>query len=105
MSRTACLDPPSFAFVNLFGGVFERSLQKTADLARIRRLPRQTQIFSQGDDDIRAYAVIEGAVRIVQSGSDGAQVLMRIAGPAQTFGTGLVHRPSLFRRCDHHGGT
>src|SRR5947209_14113258 len=90
MSRKARLDSRVFASIDLFRGAPERALHRIADLARIRRLPRRTHIFSQGDEDVRAHAVIEGTVRIVQSGSDGAQIVMRIAGPGQTFGTAAM---------------
>ena len=36
---------------------------------------------------MRAHAVIEGGVRIAQSGSDGAQVIIRFIGPGEMFGT------------------
>ena len=55
--------------------------------ARVRRLPKDLRIFSQGDDGVRAHAVIEGGVRIAQSGSDGAQVIVRFIGPGEMFGT------------------
>ena len=87
MSKKARLDSDVFGSIDLFRAVPERALHKIADPARIRRLPRRTHIFSQGDEEVRAHAVIEGAVQIVQSGSDGAQVVMRIAGPRQMFGT------------------
>ncbi|MGH6888733.1 MAG: Crp/Fnr family transcriptional regulator [Rhizomicrobium sp.] len=57
-----------------------------AKVAHVRRLPAATRIFSQGDENVRAHAVIEGAVRILQSGSEGGQVVMRFVGPGQIFG-------------------
>ena len=58
-----------------------------AACARVRRLPKDMCIFNQGDDSVRAHAIIEGGVRIAQSGSDGAQVVIRFIGPAEMFGT------------------
>jgi CRP-like cAMP-binding protein len=53
----------------------------------VRRLPKDMRIFNQGDDSVRAHAIIEGRVRIAQLGSDGAQVVIRFIGPAEMFGT------------------
>ncbi len=36
---------------------------------------------------MRAHAVVEGGVRIAQSGSDGAQIVIRFVGPGEMFGT------------------
>lgn len=55
--------------------------------ARVRCLPRDLCVFHQGDEDVRAHVVIEGGVRIVQSGGDGAQILVRFIGPGEMFGT------------------
>ena len=44
-------------------------------------------IFDQGDTEVRAHALIEGNVRISQSGSDGAQIVMRFIAPGEMFGT------------------
>lgn len=87
MSRKLPPDVHALASIELFRGVPERALHRIAAAARIRRLPRRARIFSQGDGDVRAHAVLEGAVNIVQSGSDGTQVVMRIASPGQIFGT------------------
>jgi CRP-like cAMP-binding protein len=62
-------------------------LEVVAAAARLRRLPAGTRIFNQGDDNVRAHAIIEGSVRISQSGSDGALVVIRFIGPGEMFGT------------------
>ena len=55
--------------------------------ARIRQLAKATRIFAQGERAERAHALIQGSVRISQSGSDGAQVVIRFIGPGEMFGT------------------
>ena len=87
MARRTIFDSRALASVDLFRGIPDRALHRIADLARVRHLPRRTRIFSQGDDAVSAHAVLEGAVALVQSGSEGTQVVMGIAGPGQTFGT------------------
>ena len=81
------ISPQSLAAADLFVGLTISVLEIVAASARSRRLPRGTRIFNQGDEGVRAHAVIEGGVRISQTGSDGAQVVLRFVGPGNIFGT------------------
>jgi len=87
MIREAQIPPQSLAAMELFRGLTPAALESAAICARGRRLPKDMCIFNQGDDSVRAHAIIEGSVRIAQSGSDGAQVVIRFIGPAEMFGT------------------
>lgn len=77
----------ALAAIELFYGLPSPTLETVAASARVRRLPKDLRIFSQGDGEVRAHAVIEGGVRITQSGSDGAQIVIRFIGPGEMFGT------------------
>src|ERR1700689_1624312 len=79
--------PQALAAMELFRGLPPSAQARVAACARVRRLPKDLRIFRQGDDGVRAHAVIEGGVRIAQSGSDGAQVIIRFIGPGEMFGT------------------
>jgi CRP-like cAMP-binding protein len=81
------ISPQSLAAADLFQGLPLSVLEIVAGAARARRVRPGTRIFNQGDEGVRAHAVIEGGVRISQSGSDGAQVVVRFIGPGETFGT------------------
>jgi CRP-like cAMP-binding protein len=87
MTASPQLAPDALAAMELFQGLPAAALQSVAACARLRRLPKDLRIFGQGDDGVRAHAVIEGGVRIAQSGSDGAQVIIRFIGPGEMFGT------------------
>ncbi|MGB6536353.1 MAG: Crp/Fnr family transcriptional regulator [Xanthobacteraceae bacterium] len=86
MTRDVQLAPQSLAAMELFRGLPLFALDSAAACARVRRLPQDMRIFNQGDDGVRAHAIIEGSVRIAQSGSDGAQVVIRFIGPTEMFG-------------------
>jgi CRP-like cAMP-binding protein len=73
--------------MELFRELPAAALDAVAAAARVRQFPKDFLIFSQGDEGARAHAVIEGGVRIAQSGSDGAQAVMRFIGPGEMFGT------------------
>jgi CRP-like cAMP-binding protein len=87
MTKRAHLTLQALAATELFAGLPLPALEATAACARAQRLPKGARIFSQGDAGVRAHVVLEGGVRIAQSGSDGAQVVLRFIGPGEMFGT------------------
>ncbi len=81
------LDAEALATLDLFHGLSTAVLEEVSAIARTRHLPRETRVFHQGDDGVRAHVLIEGGVRVSQAGRDGAQIVMRFIGPGETFGT------------------
>ncbi|EIF29022.1 cAMP-binding protein [Burkholderia sp. Ch1-1] len=77
---------PSLAAMEIFAGLPQAALKRIAASAVVRRLAPDMRVFSQGDRPARAHIVIEGAVRILQTGSDGEQALMRFIAPGEIFG-------------------
>jgi CRP-like cAMP-binding protein len=87
MSTNSQISLHDLAATDLFAGLPPPVLELIAAAARPRRVPSGTRIFNQGDENVRAHAVIEGSVRISQTGSDGAQMVVRFIGPGEMFGT------------------
>ncbi len=87
MSRRAQPAPQTLAAIELFRELPPSALETVAAAAQMRRMPKDTLVFNQGDADVRAHAVVKGGVRIAQSGSDGAQVVVRFICPGEIFGT------------------
>ncbi len=87
MTSDLPLVPQVLATMELFLELPPVAQETVAATAHVRRLPKDTRIFNQGDADVRAHALIEGGVRISQLGSDGAQVVVRFIGPGEMFGT------------------
>lgn len=87
MTADSRISSQTMANTDLFMGLPDRVLAVVAAAARPRRVPSATRIFNQGDENVRAHAVIEGGVRISQTGSDGGQVVVRFIGPGEMFGT------------------
>ncbi len=56
-------------------------------MSRCRMLASETRIFNQGDTPVRAHVLLEGAVRIAQTGGDGGQIVVRFITPGEMFGT------------------
>jgi len=72
--------------MEIFAGLPQPALRRIAASGRVRRLAAQTRVFSQGNAPARAHVVIDGAVRILQTGRDGEQALMRFIAPGEMFG-------------------
>ena len=72
--------------MELFHDLSPAALEEVMAAARLRRMAKQTRIFNQGDPAERAYALIDGSVRISQAGGDGAEVVIRFIGPGEMFG-------------------
>jgi CRP-like cAMP-binding protein len=87
MATDAQLSIEFLAAMELFRGLTPTALDAVGACARVRRLPKALHIFSRGDHDVRAHAVIERGVRIAQSGRDGAQAVIRFIGPREMFVT------------------
>jgi CRP-like cAMP-binding protein len=84
--------PPSavaeqLAGMDLFAGLARQALADVAARGRVQTLTRGTILFAQGTPADRCHALIAGRVRIVQSGPEGGQVIVRFVGPGETFGT------------------
>lgn len=87
MNLSPHADPQILGTMELFVGLAPTALEAVSIAARVRQLPKDVWVFNQGDPGVRAHAVIEGGVRISQSGSDGAQIVVRFIGRGEMFGT------------------
>jgi CRP-like cAMP-binding protein len=87
MATDPQLSPETLAAMELFQGLSTPALAKVGAAARLCRLRKGQLVFNQGDCGVRAHVIIEGAVRISQSGGDGAQVIIRFIAPGEMFGT------------------
>lgn len=75
------------AAMELFVGLPATALADVAARGHVRRLSRETVLFTQGAAAERCHALIAGRVRISQSGQGGGQVVVRFVGPGEMFGT------------------
>lgn len=82
--------PPSpvrtLAGTRLFEGMAEGAIAAVMRGARTHRLRKGDGVFAAGEPAARCHLLIEGRVKIVQTGADGAQMLLRFIGPGDVFG-------------------
>src|SRR5215472_14746846 len=90
MTTSAPLSRDTLAAIELFSGPSREALDEAMVPARSRDLAKDTRIFDQGDCAERAHALVDGSVRIAQSGPDGEQVLIRLIGLGEMFGTAAL---------------
>jgi CRP/FNR family transcriptional regulator, nitrogen oxide reductase regulator len=90
---TAGFHPESAAVaaLEIFEGISASALYDVMAAVRVRALPRGSRVFDQGEPTERAHALLEGAVRISQAGSDGEQVVIRFIGPGEIFGAVAIY--------------
>ena len=72
--------------VEPFYGLCPDGLDSARASARICRIGKEEVIFEQGEKVLRAHALIRGSARIIQTGSDGQQSLLRFIEPGEMFG-------------------
>lgn len=87
MTLGTTLTRRTLASLELFRGLLPAAQQDVVASARAQRFIRNARIFNQGDSNARAHVLLDGSVRISQSGSDGAQIVMRLIAPGEMFGT------------------
>lgn len=78
--------PECIAAQELFHALPPAALSDIAALAGRDRFEREACVFTQGSPVTRAYAVAAGSIRIVQTGRDGRQAVVRFVGPGEMFG-------------------
>jgi len=81
----------AIAALEIFEGISASALRDVMAAVRVRALPRGRRVFDQGEPTERAHALLEGAVRISQAGSDGEQVVIRFIGPGEIFGAVAIY--------------
>lgn len=73
--------------MDLFLGLKTAALTEVAHRGQVQHLPKGSLLFAQGATADRCHALIEGRMRIAQSGAEGDQIIVRFVGPGETFGT------------------
>ncbi|MCG5241856.1 Crp/Fnr family transcriptional regulator [Azospirillum doebereinerae] len=89
-------DPDVLRGLRLFAGLDAAALAETVRSAQTQRVEKGATIFSQGDPATLCHALIDGRVKIVQTGADGQQMVVRYIGPGEMFGTAAVFAGGVY---------
>lgn len=87
MSREPDVPLDRIGALELFTLLPAEALQEVRAAMRVERVAKDDIICEQGEAIDRAYALGAGSIRIVQTGSDGGQAIVRFIGPGEMFAT------------------
>lgn len=82
--------------IGLFAGVSPDGLEAVRAATRMDHVDKKDLIFEQGGEVTRAHALAEGSIRIVQTGGDGRQAIIRFIAPGELFGTVPLFTDHIF---------
>jgi CRP-like cAMP-binding protein len=90
MNRNLLLQIP------LFKGLPEQELDHLANTLRVRELPPDTLLFSEGDVGDRLYTVIYGQVKVIKALGTAEEWVLGVKGPGEFIGDlSLLNRDGL----------
>ena len=72
--------------VSLFANLPEKSLHALEQLSVLRRYPKNTILFIEGDESAHLYIVKKGKVSASVAGDDGREVILNYMGEGDYFG-------------------
>ena len=84
---TPSADPSVLRGAEMFESLADDELRVVLDAGAIRRLPKGTRAFAQGDPGATCHSLLHGRVKIVKARPDGAQSVLRFIGPGEMYGT------------------
>lgn len=89
-------DAEAVADIALMAGLPADVLRQVAGVAYLRHIPSNSWIFCQGEPAARAHALLSGCVRITQTDSDGAEIVIRFIGAGEIFGCAPLLTDGLY---------
>ena len=77
----------------LFGGLTVDGLKALLDDSAVRVHGKRKTLFLQGDPATHFFVVLSGWVKLYRLRPDGAEVVVEIFGPGESFAEGAMHMP------------
>jgi CRP/FNR family transcriptional regulator, dissimilatory nitrate respiration regulator len=74
----------------MFGELPRKDLNRIAAATSRLRAPTGTVLFRRGEPCAGVYVIVYGQVKLAAHGTDGAEKILEILGPGQTFGEPLM---------------
>src|SRR6185436_4885485 len=98
------VDASLVADLPMFAGFSGEELAEILREARSSRYPRNSEVFSQGDEAHSFFLLLHGHVRASKTTPSGEQVVMRYVSPGEIFGVapamGLKQYPATATAVD-----
>ena len=74
----------------IFQHVAPAQLRKLARRSRLHRAAKDTLLYERGDTATGCWALAEGLVKLALRGPDGAEKVLRLVGPGETFAESVM---------------
>ncbi len=74
----------------LFKGLSEGCLRSLLEEADILSLPKRASLFERGDAVTHFYGILSGWVKLFRLQPDGAEVVIEVFGPSESFAEGAI---------------
>lgn len=72
--------------ISIFSGLSPMQLKEVRQIADYRKFVKGETVFSEGDQGIGFYVVVDGQVKIFKLAMDGKEHILHIIGPGEPFG-------------------
>lgn len=90
---------PELRRIALFQGLGDASLRRLLAGARLARVDDGHVLFVQDDEADRFYVLLDGWVKLYRLTEDGAQTLVSVVAPGETFAEAAVFASARFPVC------
>jgi CRP-like cAMP-binding protein len=80
------LDPSLIADFDAFQGLSSAALEDIVGHARSRRYEKNASVFQQGARADAFFALLDGRLKVVQTTTEGQQIVVRFVNPGELFG-------------------
>jgi CRP/FNR family transcriptional regulator, dissimilatory nitrate respiration regulator len=74
----------------LFGGLDERIISAVRNFGRIKELNERDVLFMEGFRGDHFYLLLEGSVKVVKTGYDGRESIIRFIQPGEVFAEAII---------------
>jgi CRP-like cAMP-binding protein len=71
--------------VPLFRGLGEESIERIAERAVTKRVPKNAMLFREGEPCRGLYIILDGSIRVYRSTPDGQEQTLMVEGPKKTL--------------------
>lgn len=84
------LDRSLIAELPFFAGIKGEDLDFILSMAQSQRLPRDAEVFRQGEEAQRFFLLLSGHVRVLRTTPDGEQVIVRYINEGEVLGMAVA---------------
>jgi CRP-like cAMP-binding protein len=74
----------------IFKNLAEQDLRAILATSRMRRVPKKSTVFEQGQPAAEFFVLLHGHLKVAQTTPDGQQIIVRIVSPGEIYGVAVA---------------